>query len=69
LKTVKSFAQQTLEKLGQDKIDYFMLNAAITNSAEKPGSHGSKWCEAYIVNHLCEILFSIPLSSPCATSA
>ncbi|KAH6984582.1 hypothetical protein BKA56DRAFT_671081 [Ilyonectria sp. MPI-CAGE-AT-0026] len=54
LKGVKSFAEQTLAKLGQTKIDYLLLNAAITNSAEKPGPNGSKWCEAYIVNHLSQ---------------
>ena len=54
LRGVKTFAQQALEKLGQDKVDYLLLNAAITDSAEKPGPHGSQWCEAYVVNHLCE---------------
>ncbi|EGY22344.1 uncharacterized protein VDAG_03782 [Verticillium dahliae VdLs.17] len=52
LRGVKTFAQQTLETLGQQKIDYVLLNAAISNSAEEPGPHGSKWCESYIVNHL-----------------
>jgi NAD(P)-dependent dehydrogenase (short-subunit alcohol dehydrogenase family) len=54
LKGVKSFAEKTLEKLGQNKIDYLLLNAGISNGAEKPGPHGSKWCEAYIVNHLSQ---------------
>ncbi|KAI2620187.1 NAD(P)-binding protein [Hypomontagnella submonticulosa] len=54
LKTVKTFSQQTLEKLGQDKIDYLMLNAAISNNADAPGPYGSKWSEAYIVNHLSQ---------------
>ncbi|KAH6896667.1 hypothetical protein B0T10DRAFT_474878 [Thelonectria olida] len=54
LKGVKSFAERTLEKLGQDKIDYLLLNAGISNGSEKPGPHGSKWCEAYIVNHLSQ---------------
>ncbi|KAM0492280.1 hypothetical protein ACHAP9_008961 [Verticillium nonalfalfae] len=55
LKGVKTFAQQTLETLGQQKVDYVLLNAAISNSAEEPGPHGSKWCESYIVNHLCAL--------------
>ncbi|KAI0378373.1 NAD(P)-binding protein [Hypomontagnella monticulosa] len=54
LKTVKTFSQQTLDKLGQDKIDYLMLNAAISNNADAPGPYGSKWSEPYIVNHLSQ---------------
>jgi hypothetical protein len=53
LKTVKSFAQLALNKLGQDKIDYLLLNAAATQAAEQPGQRQSKWCESYVVNHLC----------------
>jgi len=46
---VKTFAQQTLEKLGQDKIDVLFLNAAVAKRAlENPGY---KWCEGLIVNH------------------
>ncbi|KAK0384510.1 hypothetical protein NLU13_8596 [Sarocladium strictum] len=51
LRDVKRFAKETLEKLGKEKIDYLMVNAAISNGSEKPGPHGSKWCEALIVNH------------------
>ncbi|KAI1139721.1 NAD(P)-binding protein [Hypoxylon sp. FL0543] len=54
LKTVKTFSQQTLEKLGQDKIDYLLLNAAIAKNADEPGPNGSRWSEAYIVNHLSQ---------------
>ncbi|KAK1766610.1 hypothetical protein QBC33DRAFT_541582 [Phialemonium atrogriseum] len=54
LKTVRSFAQQTLDRLGQDKLDYLFLNAAIAKGAEEPGPHGSKWCEAHVVNHLSQ---------------
>ncbi|RSL67011.1 hypothetical protein CEP53_003142 [Fusarium sp. AF-6] len=54
LKGVKSFAEKTLEKLGQGKIDYLLLNAGISNGSEGPGPHGSKWCEAHIVNHLSQ---------------
>ena len=51
LKTVKSFAQQTLDKLGQDKIDYLLLNAGATQAKEE-GQRQGKWCESYVVNHL-----------------
>ncbi|UKZ76550.1 hypothetical protein TrVFT333_004257 [Trichoderma virens FT-333] len=37
VRTVKTFSQQALEKIGGDKIDYLLLNAAITDGAEKPG--------------------------------
>ncbi|KAF4466125.1 hypothetical protein FALBO_7013 [Fusarium albosuccineum] len=56
LKGVKSFAEKTLEKLGQSKIDYLLLNAGISNSAEGPSPHGSRWCESYVVNHLFHLL-------------
>ncbi|KAI1506273.1 hypothetical protein F5X99DRAFT_366155 [Biscogniauxia marginata] len=56
MKTVKTFAQQTLEKLGQDKIDYLLLNAGtgIWKTPTPQGPHGSKWCEQYLVNHLSQ---------------
>ncbi|KAF3769779.1 NAD(P)-binding protein, partial [Cryphonectria parasitica EP155] len=54
LENVKSFAQKALEKLGKDKLDYLLLNAAINKPANEPGPHGSKWCEAYVVNHLAQ---------------
>ncbi|KAK3936568.1 NAD(P)-binding protein [Diplogelasinospora grovesii] len=55
LKTVQTFAQQTLQKLGNTKIDYLLLNAAVAGSAEPPtGPNGSKWCEPYVVNHLAQ---------------
>ncbi|KAI1104400.1 NAD(P)-binding protein [Jackrogersella minutella] len=54
LETVKTFSQQTLDKVGQDKIDYLLLNAAIAKNANEPGPHGSKWSESYIVNHLSQ---------------
>ena len=54
LRNVRDFANETLAKLGQDKLDYLFLCGGITNGAEKPGPHGSKWCESLIVNHLCE---------------
>ena len=53
-KNVKTFANQTIEALGETKIDYLFLNAGMYKSAVGPGPHGSKWSETYLVNHLCE---------------
>lgn len=55
LKTVKMFAQQTIDKLGSDKLDILMLNAALIKNADAPGPNGSKWCEPYVVSHLCKL--------------
>ncbi|KAJ7132315.1 hypothetical protein C8R44DRAFT_698749 [Mycena epipterygia] len=52
LKSVKTFALQTLEELGHDKLDYLMLNAAVM--LEVKDADGSKWCEDYVVNHLSQ---------------
>lgn len=54
LRGVRTFAQQALQKIGPGKIDYLLYNAAISNGADK-SSHGSKWSEPYIVNHLCKV--------------
>lgn len=54
LRTVRSFAAQALEKLGQSKIDLLLLNAGINKPADEPGVNGSKWCESYIVNSLSQ---------------
>ncbi|KAH7143188.1 hypothetical protein DER46DRAFT_705336 [Fusarium sp. MPI-SDFR-AT-0072] len=55
LKGVKSFAEQTLDKIGREKIDYLLLNAGLGGvTAEGPGPHGSKWCEPHVVNHLSQ---------------
>ncbi|KAH8668530.1 hypothetical protein BX600DRAFT_510622 [Xylariales sp. PMI_506] len=54
LRGVKSFAQDTLQKLGADKLDFLFLNAAMIKAAVGPGPHGSKWCEPYVVNHLSQ---------------
>ncbi|KAF2448892.1 NAD(P)-binding protein [Karstenula rhodostoma CBS 690.94] len=54
LRTVKTFATQTLEKLGSSKIDLLLLNAAINKPADEPGVNGSKWCETYVVNSLSQ---------------
>jgi hypothetical protein len=52
---VKTFAHQTLEKLGPSSIDYLMLNAAtgMEKKVAETGPYGSKWIEPYLVNHLC----------------
>ncbi|VUC37916.1 unnamed protein product, partial [Clonostachys rosea] len=54
LKTVKSFAAESLTQVSSNKIDYLFLCAGISEGADKPGPHGSKWCEPYIVNHLSQ---------------
>ncbi|QUC22867.1 uncharacterized protein UV8b_07108 [Ustilaginoidea virens] len=53
MKTVRSFAQQVMEKIGPGKIDYLVLNAAIFKGTveEDEDSYGSRWCEAAVVNH------------------
>lgn len=50
LKTVRTFAHDSLEALGSDRLDYVLLNAAYSNSSTAPGPHGSRWCEPYVVN-------------------
>ena len=56
LRGVRAFARSTLDQLGpQGRIDYLFLNAGMLGSAEKAGPHGTKWCESYVVNHLCEL--------------
>lgn len=54
LKNVATFAAQTLKSLGQDKLDYLLLNAAVISANDGPGPLGSKWSEQYVVNHLCK---------------
>lgn len=55
LSNTKAFAQQALEKLSQQKLDYVLLNAGITDPAGKEKkSPGRKWCEAFVVNHLSQ---------------
>ena len=56
LATVKEFAKQTLETLGDRKIDYLMMIAGLSKGAKEPGINGSQLCEPYIVNHLCRLL-------------
>ncbi|KAI0821124.1 short-chain dehydrogenase/reductase [Irpex lacteus] len=54
LKGVKSFSQRTLQELGQEKLDYLLLNAGVAKGTGDSGPHGSKWSEPYIVNHLSQ---------------
>ncbi|RYP09864.1 hypothetical protein DL764_000998 [Monosporascus ibericus] len=54
LKNVKTFAQQTLDTLGEANIDYLFLNAGMFTVVNGPGPHGSKWSETYLVNHLSQ---------------
>ncbi|KAG5982307.1 hypothetical protein E4U55_002079 [Claviceps digitariae] len=54
LRGVKTFAQQALEEVGQGRIDYLLLNAALFKGARDKAPHGSKWCEAAVVNHFSQ---------------
>jgi len=56
LQSVKTFGKDTLDMLAQDNLDYLFLNAAMIKETAEPGPHGSKWCGAYIVNHLGMLL-------------
>jgi NADP-dependent 3-hydroxy acid dehydrogenase YdfG len=58
LKGTKIFAEQTLQNLGNGRVDCLLLNAGMIKSAEEPESWKSKWSEQYVVNHLCEYLAS-----------
>jgi NADP-dependent 3-hydroxy acid dehydrogenase YdfG len=51
LRAVRTFAKEALDSVGQDNLDYVLLNAGISNGAEEPGPNGSQWCESLIVNH------------------
>ncbi|TGJ86039.1 hypothetical protein E0Z10_g2697 [Xylaria hypoxylon] len=53
LRGVKSFAQQTLDKLGDDNLDILFLNAGMNKPATEPGPNGSKWSQHYLM-HLLE---------------
>ncbi|KAJ7476874.1 hypothetical protein B0H11DRAFT_2173868 [Mycena galericulata] len=54
LKSVKLFAHQALAALGDDTLDYLLLNAGMTGDATQSGPHGSQWCTAYVVNRLSQ---------------
>ncbi|KAJ7642021.1 hypothetical protein FB45DRAFT_364608 [Roridomyces roridus] len=56
MRSVKNFAQKTLEALGSNDLEYLVLNAAITTPAAKSvaGGRTGQWCESYVVNHLSQ---------------
>ncbi|KAI2611190.1 NAD(P)-binding protein [Hypoxylon fragiforme] len=54
LTTVKTFSQKVLDKVGQGKVDYLLLNAGMWKSSTDAGPRGSKWNDSYIVNHLSQ---------------
>lgn len=61
LRNVKTFAREALEVVGKvgesstPRVDYLLLNAAITNAAnDNPNKIPGKWCEAFVVNHLAQ---------------
>ncbi|KAH7318932.1 hypothetical protein BKA65DRAFT_513491 [Rhexocercosporidium sp. MPI-PUGE-AT-0058] len=54
LRTVKKFSSEVLNKLGSERIDILLLNAALIKTANEPGINGSKYNEPYIVNHLSQ---------------
>ncbi|UNI17590.1 hypothetical protein JDV02_003922 [Purpureocillium takamizusanense] len=52
LRAVRAFAGRALESV--DAIDCLLLNAGVSKGAEGPGPHGSRWCEAAVVNHFSQ---------------
>jgi NADP-dependent 3-hydroxy acid dehydrogenase YdfG len=66
MKTVKTFAAQTLEKLGKGKVDCLLLNAGMVKGDDGSllGPHGSKWTEQFIVNCLCKAPCYLMLHEP-----
>lgn len=53
LKGTKEFAESTLKNLGDARLDYLFLNAAITNPAVV-NPRGYRWSESAVVNHICK---------------
>jgi len=53
LNSVKAFGNNALSALAEEKLDYLFMNAGAASGNTSPGLRGSKWCGAYIVNHLC----------------
>ncbi|OJJ69044.1 hypothetical protein ASPBRDRAFT_32780 [Aspergillus brasiliensis CBS 101740] len=54
LKSVQTFAENVLSKLGSEKLAYLFLCAGTLDKAEGPGPNGSQWCQGYVVNHLAQ---------------
>ncbi|PYI01875.1 short-chain dehydrogenase/reductase [Aspergillus sclerotiicarbonarius CBS 121057] len=57
LKSVQSFAEKVLSKLGSKQLAYLFLCAGTLDRAEGSGPNGSQWCEGYVVNHLAQHYF------------
>ncbi|KAJ2966303.1 hypothetical protein NQ176_g10213 [Zarea fungicola] len=53
LKGTKEFAESTLKNLGDARLDYLFLNAAITNPAVV-NPRGYRWSESAVVNHISQ---------------
>lgn len=51
LKSTRRFAEAALAKVGEARIDYLFLNAAITDPAVA-NPRGYRWCESAVVNHV-----------------
>ena len=56
----RAFAMESLQQLAEKKerLDYLLLNAAITGGNEKGKGGVWGWNEAGVVNHLCEFFLS-----------
>ncbi|TQV92908.1 Short-chain dehydrogenase/reductase SDR [Cordyceps javanica] len=53
LKGTRTFAEAALQKIGDAKIDYLFLNAAVTDPAVA-NPRGYRWCESAVVNHVAQ---------------
>ncbi|KAM3539289.1 hypothetical protein ARSEF1564_007785 [Beauveria bassiana] len=53
LKGTRTFAEATLDAIGDAKIDYLFLNAGITKPAVV-NPRGYRWCESAVVNHVAQ---------------
>ncbi|KAM3550514.1 hypothetical protein MY1884_008208 [Beauveria asiatica] len=53
LKGTRTFAEATLDTIGDAKIDYLFLNAGITKPA-LVNPRGYRWCESAVVNHVAQ---------------
>ena len=54
LMSVHEFAENALARVPDlTPVNTLFLNAGMSKDAG-PSSHGSKWCDAQVVNHLCE---------------
>lgn len=63
---VRAFAKKALEDLdrsGDGRLDYLVLNAAAAFPANTGDSSRSKWCDTYIINYLCGLHFTAFLAT------